>query len=223
MGGNDLQPAIAGLYVITDPHWMPEAVFLDKAEAALRGGARILQYRDKGDVRQDHARRRRQAGALRELCTQYGALFVVNDDPDLVRAVQAPALHVGAEDAPLAELRQAFGRDLCIGVSCYASLDKAREAVKAGADYVAFGAFFASSSKPQAPRVDLQVLRKARAELNIPLVAIGGITEDNGGALIAAGADALAVISGVFASEQVEAAARRFAVLFDHPGNIPKE
>ncbi|WP_414040522.1 thiamine phosphate synthase [Acidithiobacillus sp. M4-SHS-6] len=218
--------AIAGLYVITDAHWMPEPVFLEKAEAALRGGARILQYRDKGDPRKEAVRRRYQASALRELCAQYGALFVVNDDPELARAVQASALHVGAEDAPVAALREVFGPQLCIGVSCYASLDKARQAIRDGADYVAFGAFFASPSKPQAARVDLQVLQKARAELNMPLVAIGGITEDNGGQLIAAGADALAVISGVFAPEQigeVEQAARRFAALFDDSGRISKE
>ncbi len=195
---------------------MPEPVFLKKAEAALRGGARILQYRDKGDPREEAVRRRQQAGALCELCAQYDALFVVNDDPVLARAVGAPALHVGAEDASLPCLRAQFGSSLCIGVSCYGSLERAREAVRAGADYVAFGAFFASPSKPQAPCIDVAVLRAARAELNIPLVAIGGITEDNGGTLIAAGADALAVISGVFASAQIEPAARRFTALFAH-------
>lgn len=218
--------AIAGLYVITDAHWMPEPVFLEKAEAALRGGARILQYRDKGDPLRDGERRRQQAGALRDLCAQYDALFVVNDDPELARVVQAPALHVGAEDAPVAALRDAFGPQLCIGVSCYASLDKARQAVRDGADYVAFGAFFPSPSKPRATRVDLHVLQTARAELKMPLVAIGGITEDNGSQLIAAGADALAVISGVFAPPsvgEVEQAARRFAALFDDSRNKSKE
>lgn len=208
--------AVTGLYAITDARYMPEAQFLEKAEAALRGGARMLQYRDKGDPLAEALRRRQQAGALRELCTQYGALFVVNDDALLAKSVGAPALHVGAEDTPLSTLRAQYGRNLCIGVSCYGSLEKARQAVREGADYVAFGAFFASPSKPLAPVISLEVLRAARAELHLPIVAIGGITEDNAGALLTAGADALAVIAGVFAHAHSESAARRFATLFSH-------
>ena len=214
MAGDD--HLISGLYAITDAHLMPEPVFLARAEAALRGGARILQYRDKGDVVTDARRRRMQAGALRELCAQYGALFVVNDDPRLARVVGAPALHVGAEDAPPAALRAQFGRAILIGVSCYGSVPQAQEAATQGADYVAFGSFFASPSKPQAPVVSVDVLTAARAMIDLPIVAIGGITEANGCALIAAGADALAVISGVFAADDVEGAARRLTALFSN-------
>ena len=209
-------PLISGLYAITEARLMPEPVFLARAEAALRGGARILQYRDKGDVVTDAPRRQRQAGALRELCAQYKALFVVNDDPRLAQAVGAPALHVGAGDVPLAALRAQFGRAILVGVSCYGSVRQAQEAAALGADYVAFGSFFASSSKPQAPVVSVDILTAARAVIDLPIVAIGGITEARGGALIAAGADALAVISGVFGAEDVEGAARRFTALFSN-------
>ena len=209
-------PVISGLYAITEARLMPEPVFLARAEAALRGGARILQYRDKGEVVADAPRRRRQAGALRELCAQYDALFVVNDDPLLAQAVGAPAIHVGAADVPLAALRAQFGGAILVGVSCYGSVRQAQEAAALGADYVAFGSFFASSSKPQAPVVSVDVLTAARAVIDLPIVAIGGITEAHGGALIAAGADALAVISGVFGAEDVEGAARRFTALFSN-------
>ena len=209
-------PLISGLYAITEARLMPEPVFLAQAEAALRGGARILQYRDKGDVVTDAPRRQRQAGALRELCAQYNALFVVNDDPRLAQAVGAPALHVGAGDVPLAALRAQFGRAILVGVSCYGSVRQAQEATALGADYVAFGSFFASPSKPQAPVVSVDVLMAARAVIDLPIVAIGGIAEANGGALIAAGADALAVISGVFGADDVEGAARRFTALFSN-------
>ena len=160
-------------------------------------------------------RRRGQAGALRELCEHYNALFVINDDPLLARKVGARAIHVGADDVPLAALRAQMGRATIIGASCYGSVRRAQEAMAQGADYVAFGSFFASPSKPGAPRVRTDILTAARAAVGLPLVAIGGITETNGRAVIAAGADALAVISGVFAAADVEGAARRFTALFD--------
>ncbi|MBN6742645.1 thiamine phosphate synthase, partial [Acidithiobacillus sp. MC6.1] len=128
--------------------------------------------------------------------------------------VGAPALHVGAEDAPLAALRVQLGRAILIGVSCYGSVRQAQEAAAQGADYVAFGSFFASPSKPQAPVISMAVLTAARAVMDLPIVAIGGITEASGGALLAAGADALAVISGIFGANDVEGAARRFTALF---------
>jgi len=153
---------------------------------------------------------------LRALCARYGALFVVNDDPALARSVAAPALHVGEEDAPLDELRRALGEEILIGVSCYGSVEGAQRAVAAGADYVAFGSFFPSTTKPLAPVVNLDVLRHARQALAVPIVAIGGITAANGGALVAAGADSLAMVSALFAAPDVEAAARRCAALFAH-------
>jgi len=212
-GGARARGVVAGIYAITDARLMPPNVFLARAEAALRGGARLLQYRDKSN---DTARRLAEARGLRALCARYGALFVVNDDPALARSVAAPALHVGEEDAPLDELRRALGEEILIGVSCYGSVEGAQRAVAAGADYVAFGSFFPSTTKPLAPVVNLDVLRHARQALAVPIVAIGGITAANGGALVAAGADSLAMVSALFAAPDVEAAARRCAALFAH-------
>ncbi len=211
MGGGRARGVVTGVYAITDAQLMPPGVFLARAEAALRGGARVLQYRDKSN---DAARRLAEAWSLRALCARHGALFVVNDDPALAQAVAAPALHVGEDDAPLDELRRALGEEILIGVSCYGSVERARRAVAAGADYVAFGSFFPSTTKPLAPVVDLDILRRARQALAVPIVAIGGITAANGGALIAAGADSLAIISALFAAPDVETAARRCAALF---------
>ncbi len=203
--------AIAGVYGITDSTLMPGDALLCKSEAALRAGLRILQYRDKSD---DAARRLREAAALHALCREYGALFVVNDDAALAAKIAAPALHVGREDAPLAELRRHFGGSLCIGVSCYDDLERAERAQAEGADYVAFGAFFPSPSKPDTCRAPLHLLREARRRLQVPVVAIGGIRADNGADLVAAGADALAVISALFGSADVAAAMRRLQALF---------
>jgi thiamine-phosphate pyrophosphorylase len=203
--------AIAGVYGITDSTLMLGDALLCKSEAALRAGLRILQYRDKSD---DAARRLREAAALHALCRDYGALFVVNDDAALAAKIAAPALHVGREDAPLAELRRHFGGSLCIGVSCYDDLARAERAQAEGADYVAFGAFFPSPSKPDTSRAPLHLLREARRRLQVPVVAIGGIRADNGADLLAAGADALAVISALFGSADVAAAMRRLQALF---------
>jgi len=205
---------IAGLYGITDSTLMPGDALLRKSELALRAGLRILQYRDKST---DAQRRAREAAALYALCREHGALFVVNDDAALAARIHAPALHVGRDDPPLAELRRHFGSSLCIGVSCYDELERAERAQAEGADYVAFGAFFPSPSKADTRRAPLSLLREARLRLRLPLVAIGGIRADNGAALVAAGADALAVISALFATDDVAAATHRFQALFAAP------
>lgn len=197
----------SGLYVITDG---PRADLLDAAEASLRGGAVMLQYRDKT---RDAARRLTEARALAGLCISAGALFVVNDDVALARNSGARAVHLGADDGDIAAARNALGTDAVIGVSCYDDLNRARRLADAGADYLAFGAFFPSPTKPHARRADPDLLR-ASAEFGLPLVAIGGVNADNAAPLIDAGADYLAVISDVFGRPDVYAAARRFAPLF---------
>lgn len=201
-----LLPA-AGLYAITDG---PRSDLLDAAAAALRGGAALLQYRDKTA---DVARRRAEARALAALCGEAGALFVVNDDVALALDCGARAVHLGESDADLATARRRLGNDAVIGVSCYDDLDRARRLAAAGADYLAFGAFFPSSTKPQARRADLDLLR-AGAGLGVPLVAIGGIRPDNATLLIEAGASYLAAISEVFGQPDICAAARRLASQF---------
>ena len=207
-------PNRRGLYAITDG---PRADLLERAAAALRGGASMLQYRDKSNA---PARRHDEAAALLAICKAHGALFIINDDVDLAHAVHAHGVHLGEQDDDLLHARDTLGRHAIIGVSCYDDLGRARAATRQGADYLAFGAFYPSPSKPQARRAHPQLLRDAR-DFGLPLVAIGGITPDNGATLIAAGADFLAVISGVFAAPDTEAAARRYSALFTTPISKP--
>jgi thiamine-phosphate pyrophosphorylase len=196
-----------GLYVITDG---PRRDLLEAVAQALAGGARLLQYRDKTT---DHPRRLDEARALRALCAARDVPMIVNDDVALARAAGAAGVHLGEDDGDVAAARAALGDDAIIGVSCYDSLERARELASAGADYIAFGAFFPSPTKPHARRASFDLLRQSAA-LGIPRVAIGGITPDNGGSLIDAGADYLAVISAVFGDPDVHGAAERFAQLF---------
>ncbi|HVB83842.1 MAG TPA: thiamine phosphate synthase [Rhodanobacteraceae bacterium] len=198
---------IRGLYAITDG---PRADLQAIAEAALSGGAGMLQYRDKTA---DLARRRAEATALQALCRTHGVPLIINDDVALAAVVGAAGVHLGELDVDIATARARLGPDAIIGASCYDSLQRARQLAAAGADYLAFGAFFPSPTKPHARRAAPSLLREA-AVLGLPRVAIGGITPDNGGALIDAGADLLAVVSGVFGATDVRAAAHRYAILF---------
>jgi thiamine-phosphate pyrophosphorylase len=196
-----------GLYAITDGS-RPD--LLEVVTQALAGGARLLQYRDKSD---DSMRRYGEAAALRQLCDAYNVPLIINDDIALAQAVAADGVHLGREDADLAAARTVLGPDAIIGVSCYDSLPEAKKAATAGASYVAFGAFFPSPTKPLAPRASIELLRQSAA-LDVPRVAIGGITPDNAGSLVEAGADYLAVISAVFGAADVRHAAQRFTDLY---------
>lgn len=198
-----------GLYAITDG---PRADLPEAARAALLGGARVLQYRDKTP---DSVRRLQESRALAELCAEFDVPLIINDDVELARASGAAGVHLGEDDADVALARAALGADAIIGVSCYDSLQRARAAVEAGADYLAFGAFFPSRTKPHRRQPSLTLLHEAKA-FGLPLVAIGGITPDNGGPLIEAGADFLAAISAVFGASDIHAEARRFDALFNH-------
>ncbi|MEW5837686.1 MAG: thiamine phosphate synthase [Pseudomonadota bacterium] len=203
--------ALHGLYVITDSALIPDSEFCQRIAAALRGGARIVQYRDKRDL---PALRRKLAAEMVYLCREHGAISIINDDVELALEVGAHGVHIGKDDAALSVARERLGQGAIIGVSCYNDLQLARQAQDQGADYVAFGAFFLSNIKPNALKADVELLRAAQAQLHIPICAIGGITADNAAPLLEAGADMLAVISAVFASNDGEAAARRFAPLF---------
>jgi thiamine-phosphate pyrophosphorylase len=197
-----------GLYAITDG---PRADLLDAAHAALQGGARLLQYRDKS---RESSRRLDEARALVQLCAMFDVPLIINDDVELAVASGAAGVHLGEDDADMAVARAALGPDAIIGMSCYDSLQRARDAAEAGADYLAFGAFFPSRTKPNRRQPSLELLHEAKA-LGLPLVAIGGITPDNGALLIEAGADYLAAISGVFGATDIRAEAQRFADLFN--------
>jgi thiamine-phosphate pyrophosphorylase len=179
---------------------------------ALAGGGRAVQYRDKG---RDPDRRRREALELLALCRERGVPLLINDDVELAAAVGADGVHLGRDDPPLAEARRRLGPDALIGVSCYNELERALAARDAGADYVAFGRFFASGTKPLAVQAEPALLRRARPLVRLPLVAIGGITPENGGALIEAGADMLAVVGGVFGQPDIRRAALAFSTLFE--------
>ncbi|MFZ5503806.1 MAG: thiamine phosphate synthase [Pseudomonadota bacterium] len=201
---------IRGLYAITPDEPNTPALLRDTG-LALRGGARVIQYRNKSA---DAALRLLQAAALRKLTRQFAATFIVNDDAQLAARVDADGVHLGAEDGGVERARQVLGGNKLIGISCYNRLPLAHDAAAAGADYVAFGAFFCSGIKPDAVRAELALLRQARAELQLPLVAIGGVTPANARVLLEAGADALAVISAVFNEADIQTAAVQFSQLF---------
>jgi len=190
---------------------IPESRFVDDVTDAIEGGAAVVQYRDKGG---DVELRAAQAAALAGLCAFQDTLFIVNDDMELAHSCQADGVHLGRDEPQVQKARELLGGSAVIGVSCYNDLERACAAEQAGASYVAFGSFYASSVKPDAVRADVELLRKAKNILRIPVVAIGGITPDNAPELVAAGADALAVITGVFGQQDVQAAARRYADLF---------
>jgi thiamine-phosphate pyrophosphorylase len=201
---------LRGLYAIT-PELADTELLVAKAAASLDGGAALIQYRAK-DAPPDLALA--QARRLARLCRDRGVPFIVNDSLELALAVQADGVHLGRDDVDLGAARAALPRGI-IGVSCYADLQRARSAAAAGADYIAIGSVFASSTKPGAARAPLARLAEAKAASDLPVVAIGGITADNARQAIDAGADMVAVIAAVFDAKDVRAAAGALARLFD--------
>lgn len=201
---------IHGLYAIT-PEASEPVRLVQQAEAALLGGASMLQYRRKKAAA---ATALREARELLDVCRRHGALFIVNDDARLAAAVGADGVHLGRDDGGVADARRLLGADAIVGVSCYDDLSRAHAARAQGADYVAFGSFFPSSVKPDAVRATIGLLLEARLGLDLPIVAIGGITADNAGALVDAGADAVAVISDLFDAPDVRERAAAFGRLF---------
>jgi thiamine-phosphate pyrophosphorylase len=202
---------IAGLYAIT-PDIADTDQLLLRVRAALGGGVRVLQYRNKSAT---PALRHTQARALQQLCVEFGVPLIINDHLDLALAVDAAGLHLGGDDGDIAAARARLGPDKLLGASCYDRMDLARDAAAAGADHIAFGSFFASSIKPDAVRPPLELISRAKKEIRLPVVAIGGITPHNAPQLITAGVDAVAVISAVFTAPDVAAAARTFQNLFE--------
>ena len=200
-----------GIYALTS-ETADTAQLLTQVEAALAGGVAAVQYRDKSD---DVARRHEQASELVALCHRFGVPLIVNDDLRLADLCDADGVHLGRDDGSLREARIILGKDRFIGASCYQSLELAQAAQAMGADYVAFGSFFASPTKPAAPRAGLDLLRDATAVIQVPLVAIGGITLANAPQLLDAGADSLAVLSAVFDVHDIQAAAHDLNQLFE--------
>lgn len=206
-------PAPRGLYAIT-PDGLPAAELFARAEAALAGGTRLLQYRDK---LAEPAERRPVAEALAAACARHGAALIINDDAELALAVGAPGVHLGKDDGDLAAARRCLGPGLLIGASCYA--DPARAAAAAPhVDYLAFGAVFPSSVKPGAVAAPLALLGAAKAAHGLPICAIGGITLANAPRVIAAGADWLAVITDLFSAPDIAERAAAYGRLFAEAG-----
>ena len=206
-------PLLRGLYAITDSQLLADGKLLPYVEAALKGGAKLLQYRDKSN---DHARRLAEAQALQSLCTDYGAALIINDDLELA-AHLGVGLHLGQSDGSLRAARQRLGPHAIIGATCHAQLELAATAASQSASYLAFGRFFNSQTKPGVPTATLELLQQARTRFALPLAAIGGITLEHAPALIANGASLLAVINALFAAEDaraVEHRARAFSQLF---------
>lgn len=199
-----------GVYAITDPVLCGDDL-IDKVRAAIEGGIRILQYRNK---QASPARQHEEAATLSSLCRQHDVLFIINDDVDLASAIDADGVHLGQKDRALNEARQHLGQNKIIGISCNNRFDYALAAQQEGADYIAFGRFFSSQTKPQAPQAEIELLQRGKKELHVPMVAIGGITPNNGKQLIEAGADMLAVIHGIFGQADVRLAAQQYAELF---------
>ena len=201
---------LAGLYAIT-PEERDTARLVAKVRECIAGGARAVQYRAKDAA---PSVRREQAAALAALCRALDVPLIVNDSVELAIAVRADGVHLGREDGDVPAARSRMRGGL-IGVSCYDEPARARAAAAAGADYVAIGSVFPSSTKPGAVRAPLSLLSEAKRLSDLPVVAIGGITATNAGQAIAAGADMVAVISAVFDAPDVRAAARAIAGLFD--------
>ena len=207
---------LRGLYAVVDTALVPETVLVERVGLALHGGARVVQLRDKGE---DPGFREWLALDLLHLCRGFNVPLLINDDVELAARIGAAGVHLGQGDIPLAEARQRLGPEAIIGISCHSSLELALQARQGGANYVAFGRFFPSHTKPIAVQADPGVLTQAKRMLDIPLVAIGGITPYNGTDLIAAGADMLAVVHGLFAAGDIRTAASQYTQLFSSNEN----
>lgn len=205
---------IQGLYAITAAELIPAEKLIASIEKAILGGAKIIQYRNKFA---SQSQQYQEASQLSQLCKQHNVCFIINDDPQLAKTVHADGVHVGKEDGKIADARSQLGKQAIIGVSCYNQIENAHKAISQGADYVAFGRFFPSKTKPHAMQADLQLLEQASQQLSVPIVAIGGVKQDNAQQLIKRGAHAVAVINDLFHDEQeIINTAKVYQAFFNH-------
>jgi thiamine-phosphate pyrophosphorylase len=203
---------LQGLYGITDSQLMADQTsLLEKVEASLRGGLCLLQYRDKSD---DAAKRLADATALADLCKSYHTPLLINDDVELAKQSGAQGVHLGQSDGSLTQAREYLGSNAILGATCHDSLALAEKAKSEGANYLAFGAFFRSNTKPNASPAPLSLLHEAHQSFDLPLVAIGGLTLDNAQQVIHAGAQMIAVIHALYAQQAIEQQARAFNACF---------
>jgi len=199
-----------GLYAITDPRLLPSERLIASVESALRGGARVIQYRDKtaSDIE-----RVKNAQSLRDLCANYQAPLIINDDLNLCLRINAGGLHLGKSDGDIAHARSKLGDEKLLGVTCHSNLVYAQHCIQQGVDYCAFGRIFPSITKPNAPHCSQDTLQLA-TKLASPSVAIGGITTENAPSIIATNIHSIAVIQGLFGHQDIEATARIFSSFF---------
>ncbi len=200
-----------GLYAITDSALHTGAALEQAVTRAIAGGARMIQYRDKSE---DADRRHAEAAMLVRVCRRHGVPLIVNDDVELALLTDADGVHLGRDDADLSTARSRLGNHCIIGLSCYNKVELAEAAQHNGADYVALGSMFSSTTKPDAMRAEIATVESARGRIHLPIVAIGGITPENGASLLDAGVDLLAVVRGVFGHDDPAESARQYAQLF---------
>jgi thiamine-phosphate pyrophosphorylase len=207
----DKAERIAGLYVVLDRQFLVGRDELDIASQTIEGGVRVVQLRDKQSKRGELLL---AAQKLKDLCSQGDVLFIINDHLDLAMAVDADGVHVGQGDLPLPVIRRELPIDKIVGCSV-TTLSQATKAQDEGADYIAVGSIFATTTKEGVTLVGVEALKKIRQTVSIPVVAIGGINPDNVGEVVAAGADAIAVISAVLKQEDVKAAVKQMVAGID--------
>ena len=207
---NNKNRSLYGLYAITDPKLMGEDIF-DKAEQAILGGINILQYRNKEATIEQQEK---EAHELAKLCKKHNVIFIINDNVELAKKVNADGVHLGQKDTHIQQAREQLGCNKIIGVTCNNQVEFALTAQQQGADYVAFGRFFKSLTKPTAPQAEVALLSEARKSITIPIVAIGGITHEFAPLLLKYDVDMLAVIDGIFGKSDILQAARRFTDIF---------
>ena len=207
---NKTMPSAPGLYAITDCKNLANDEIIKKSKTILNVGVSLFQYRNKEANQQN---KKKLAKELQLLCLQYRTPFIVNDDVALAKDIAADGIHLGQDDEDIKNARETLG-SIIIGVSCYNDLNRAIVAERDGADYVAFGAFFPSITKPDANITSIELLLEAKATLTIPIVAIGGITPENGKQLINANVDFLAIISGLYSATDTASATKSYKHLF---------
>lgn len=200
-----------GLYVITDCEKLSFETMLQRTKLILETGVPVLQYRDKTT---DHKLRHDRALVLKELCSKYQTIFLINDDVELAIDIKADGVHIGKDDLYYEDARRLLGDNAIIGISCYNDFEKAKAAQTTGANYVAFGAFFSTQTKNKTTKAEPGLLRKAKQGLSVPVIAIGGITPDNSDELVQAGADMLAVVSSLYDNDNPQQNVLKFNELF---------
>ncbi len=206
----EISAHLKGLYAITDPNLIQADQLINSVKQAILGGAHLIQYRNKTGLAEVCIR---EASTLLNLCNQYDIPLIINDDVALARQIGAQGVHIGKLDVRMDQARDILGSHAIIGVSCYNRMDLALSAQTQGANYVAFGSFFNSATKPNAIQANVNLIYQAKQTLDIPVCAIGGITIDNATLLIDAGIDMLAVIHGVFSQADIRSAAEHFSRL----------